>query len=445
MLTRLSLIAGLLFLTSFETPPAPAEEVRGRLVLVESGDLPIILTAPHGGREAIPGVPGRKGVGVELFNPRSDAFTDELTEKLAQAIEEQTGRRPYTVIAQFHRMYLDANRPPPLAYESDNAKATYDAYHDAIAQARRQVVERWGSGLLLDIHGQGEQSQVIFIGTQNGETTEHIRSQFGAAALTGEAGIFGQLTRQGFSLFPPIDSNELEHADYDGGHTVITYGSRSGGAVDAIQLELGLALRSRDANDGVAEKFATAIAAYRMSFLPAHERSPRARVGVYVDVGAGPSVNDLLADLARCENVSIQKLTADDIHSGRWLTWTSSFTREAAAASRDVTWAKKDGQRCVCSSRMAAASLGSVLAPTSRQRTMIGRSISSTPEWSTVSTGIAAEEPSIWRSQKPGEICCSSKSRLCQSTTPKGPCWLRRTGPRSTTTSASPRSKRKLL
>lgn len=316
MPTRLSLIAGLVFLTSFGPCPAVADDVRGSLVLVESGDLPIILTAPHGGREAIPSVPARMGVGVELFNPRSDAFTDELTEKLAQALEKQTGRRPYTVIAQFHRMYLDANRPPPLAYESDHARAVYDAYHAAIAHARWQVIERWGSGLLLDIHGQGEQPQIIFIGTQNGETTKHIRSRFGAAALTGEAGVFGQLTRQGFSLFPPINSDEPEHAEYDGGHTVITYGSSSGGTVDAIQLELGLALRSRDTNEATAEQLATAIAAYRKTFLPADDRSPRARVGVYVDVGAGPSVNDLLADLARYENVSVQKLTADDIRSG---------------------------------------------------------------------------------------------------------------------------------
>jgi len=39
-------------------------------------------------------------------------------------------------------------------------------------------------------------------------------------------------------------------------------------------------------------------------------------VGVYVDDGAGRSVNDLLAALGKFEDVSIRKLTADDIRAG---------------------------------------------------------------------------------------------------------------------------------
>ncbi len=57
--------------------------------------------------------------------PKFDADTDWLTEELTDAIARISGKRPYVVIAQFHRKCIDANRPPELAYESDLSKAAY--------------------------------------------------------------------------------------------------------------------------------------------------------------------------------------------------------------------------------------------------------------------------------------------------------------------------------
>ena len=102
-------------------------------ITVAAGGLPIILTAPHGGSVASPGVPARKGDGVTRFNPRADTNTDILTEKLADALEQKLGKRPYVVIARFHRKCIDANRRPADAFEVPEAKATYDAYHAEIA------------------------------------------------------------------------------------------------------------------------------------------------------------------------------------------------------------------------------------------------------------------------------------------------------------------------
>ena len=118
------------------------------LVIIEAGDLPIILSAPHGGRRPVPGVVPRKGEDVPQFVARSDSWTDELTEKLADEIEKNTGKRPYVVIAKFHRKFIDANRPPERAYESKAAKETYDTYHKALADARAKVIARWGTGIL---------------------------------------------------------------------------------------------------------------------------------------------------------------------------------------------------------------------------------------------------------------------------------------------------------
>jgi N-formylglutamate amidohydrolase len=244
------------------------------LVTIEAGDLPIILSAPHGGSDAIPSVPVRQGEGegVDRFNARSDFGTDKLTEKLADAIEEKLGKRPYTVIARFHRKYLDANRRERDAYESQQAKAVYDTYHQGLADARQDVIKRWGQGILFDIHGQGADPNAIFRGTQNGKTATHLVTRFGQEALRGQTSLFGQLAKHGLQVIPIVDSVDRENPRYGGGYIVRTYGSGSGGTLDAIQLELGRGLRSSEAAPTTAAKLANSIAAFAGHYLPKAER-----------------------------------------------------------------------------------------------------------------------------------------------------------------------------
>ena len=314
----LILFALLLCLSGHAEPPAAKPEIKPHsLVTSQSGDLPIILTAPHGGRADVAGVPARVGKDVPRFVAKTDAETDRLTEALAEAIAKKTGKRPFVLIARFHRKFIDANRPPESAYESEQAKPVYDAYHQALAALRQQVVERWGSGIVLDIHGQALERDTIFRGTQNGKTTTHLINRFGKEAHIGENSLGGLLTKEGFKFVPGVHS--LDNEDhYSGGHTVITYGSGSGGTVDAIQLELGSAHRAAAEVPATAEKLANAIVAFAKSYLPAEEKKPAAKiaVGVYLDKGAGPSANDLLRALEKFEQVSVTKLTAEQIRAG---------------------------------------------------------------------------------------------------------------------------------
>ena len=321
---RLFAICALIFSNSFAAETIAKSAAKPQpLVTSLAGDLPIILSAPHGGRNAVPDVPVRVGKGVEKFVADSDTDTDRLTEELADAIAKITGKRPYVVIARFHRKFIDANRAPEFAYESDKAKATYDAYQQAIVVARQKIIDRWGSGILLDIHGQALARDTIFRGTQNGKTAAHLVKQFGEDALTGEKSLFGQLAKQGFTVVPPIGSQDKEK-HYTGGHIVATYGSAEGGTFDAIQLELGSTLRSAAERVQTAKKMSLAITSFAEDYLPKKEIAAnhlkaqnKIVVGVYHDKGAGPSVNDLTKALTTFENVTFQNLMADDIKSGK--------------------------------------------------------------------------------------------------------------------------------
>ena len=84
----------------------------------------------------------------------------------------------------------------------------------------------------------------------------------------------GQAT-QGFHVVPPVGSDEKEEF-YNGGHTVVTYGSGSGGTLDAIQLELGSHHRSAAQLPHTAGKMAVAVALFAKSYLPSMERKAQA-------------------------------------------------------------------------------------------------------------------------------------------------------------------------
>lgn len=241
-----------------------------RLLTVWAGTLPIILSAPHGGRQAIPGVAARTGVGVAQFTTERDANTDELTERVAAKLEAKLSAKPFLVVAQFHRKYVDANRPIQGAFESAEAKPHYDAYHRVLREARDRVRREWGGGLLLDIHGQGAQSETIYRGTNNGKTVMSLTRRFGAEAVAGPKSILGWLARLGYQILPHQPHREDR---YTGGYIVNTYGSHHGIGVDAIQLEIGSTLRARANLERMASDLADAIAVFAQEFLPAIKTS----------------------------------------------------------------------------------------------------------------------------------------------------------------------------
>src|SRR5262245_35998347 len=229
-----------LFVYSFEGFSQDQSE-RQKLLTVWAGMLPIILSAPHGGRQSIPGVPARRGAGVIQFATGRDNNTDELAETIAIGLEKRLNAKPFLVVARVERKYLDANRPTESAYESREAKTYYDGYHNALREAHDRVSREWGRGLLLDIHGQGAEAEVIYRGTGNGKTVVSLTQRFGIEALTGPKSIFNQLERMGYRILPSTTDSHKEHKEqrYVGGYIVQTYGSHRGCGIDAIQLEIG--------------------------------------------------------------------------------------------------------------------------------------------------------------------------------------------------------------
>ncbi|HEU4342891.1 MAG TPA: N-formylglutamate amidohydrolase [Candidatus Binatia bacterium] len=273
--SRRHYLSAFFFLVVFaftETPLCVEEKTSaGKLLTLWAGMLPIILAAPHGGREPIAGMAPRRGTDVAAFSIGRDHNTAEMAAMMAHKLRERLAARPFLIVARFDRKYLDANRARKDAYESEAARPYYDAYHDALMDACVQVQRKWGRGLLLDIHGQGAEAGMIFRGTDNGRSVSALLRSFGAEALTGAKSILGQMELRGYRVAPSSAGDQRERR-YAGGYTTRTYGSHSGTAIDAIQLELGASLRSRSNIDRTASDFADAIQVFVKSYFPMLDR-----------------------------------------------------------------------------------------------------------------------------------------------------------------------------
>jgi len=236
------------------------------LISAISGNLPIILSAPHGGKEPIPGVSQRQGSGVARFSTGRDTRTDDLADLLALELEKKFNAKPFVVIARFERRYVDVNRASDAAFESVAVKSHYDGYHHALGEFVQRVGSHWGSGLLVDLHGEGTDADAIYRGTQNGKTVKSLIQRFGPSAVNGNQSISGQMAKLGYRVLPGAASNEKE-THYLGGYIVQTYGSHQPVGIDAMQLELGANLRARANLEKTARNLAQAIEVFARAYL----------------------------------------------------------------------------------------------------------------------------------------------------------------------------------
>lgn len=249
------------------------------LITVRTGGLPILLTAPHGGRLAVPNVRERSKTNPQTRERSrsyggvvlgADLNTDLLAHAIASDLQRLTGKAPSLVIANFARRYIDANRPPDAAYDDDAAASTYRAYHDAIRAQVNGLRTRYGNALLVDLHGQGVEAGVLMRGTLNGASVSALTARAGVEAVTGEKGLFGRLKKQGFRTFPDLPVAKGlggEDAGFRGGYTVATYGSHRPDGIDAVQWELGIDYRRKETMSVWSQKAAMALAEFAKAFL----------------------------------------------------------------------------------------------------------------------------------------------------------------------------------
>jgi hypothetical protein len=118
----------------------------------------LLFTCPHSGEKTLDKVRDSYPPTCEgSFTIENDALTSELTESICMSIEKISGKVPYSVIAEVHRMYVDYNRTQECAFEESSiiARDAYLEYHDRILQKIEEMLPQNSNDIafLFDIHG----------------------------------------------------------------------------------------------------------------------------------------------------------------------------------------------------------------------------------------------------------------------------------------------------
>ena len=178
-------LAALLFVAShaFST-----DATFGRHQYIEylPGDLPLVFSAPHGGREKPDEIPDRTEGVLDI-----DTNTQELIRAVGDEIHARTGHRAHLIICRLARRKLDGNREiVEAAAGNPNAEQAWKEYHGFIEQACATAIARFGKTFLIDLHGQSHKDQRIELGyLHSAETLALSDAELNAPALVATSSI----------------------------------------------------------------------------------------------------------------------------------------------------------------------------------------------------------------------------------------------------------------
>ena len=208
----------------------------------------------------------------------ADSYTKEISQELANEITILTGIKPHLIINELHRSKFDGNREIHEAtFDEPNAVEAYHDYHDTIAQVKRTITKR---GLFLDIHGWIHEKEWVGLGYL--VTGKRLNSNTALAKYSSIKSLNSQLNylpfdvilRQTRSFGRYLEEQNIttvpspEHPNpgtvkyYSGGFNTRQYGSRYGGKLDAIQVEIPKRYRKKDSFIKFSRDLAKAVVAF---------------------------------------------------------------------------------------------------------------------------------------------------------------------------------------
>jgi len=256
-----------------------------------AGNLPIVISVPHGGYLEPDVIPDRDCNGCVYVR---DSYTQELGHEMQEAFVEQTGCYPHVVINLLHRKKFDANRDIGDAADGNlTVELAWYNYHEFLDSAKASIAQVYERGLFLDMHGHAHDIQRIELGYTLSKNelqlsddeldtdiyidessirslvADNIQSLNHSELLRGEHSFGTLLENAGFPAVPstqqpfPLDNESY----FSGGYNTVRHSSIEGGPIDGVQVECNQDIRF---DSDIRQVFADSITQKIVDYIGLH-------------------------------------------------------------------------------------------------------------------------------------------------------------------------------
>lgn len=254
-----------------------------------AGDLPIIISAPHGGYLTPESIPDRD---CSTCVTTRDQYTEELAYLIRLAIKNVFGKDPHIIINKLARTKLDANREIIEAAQGNlEAETAWYEFHEYIQTSKDSCIAQYGSALYIDLHAHGHDIQRIELGYllskaelqnsdqyldennfQDSSSIKHLKNELHpniefSEILRGNECMGEILHDHGYPSTPSASdpSPAIEDPYFSGGYNTQRHGSRDSSDINGIQFELNWTdIRNTDTNR---KAFANSLACVVRSYV----------------------------------------------------------------------------------------------------------------------------------------------------------------------------------
>ena len=122
----------------------------------EEGNIPLIISVPHGGILECTSIPERTK-GVLGIDKGTIEFSKNLIEQISLKFKAETTKLkvPFYIISKVRRSKVDLNRDKSEAYNQNSflAREIYNFYHTKIQEWVFNNLDMYSRSLMIDIHG----------------------------------------------------------------------------------------------------------------------------------------------------------------------------------------------------------------------------------------------------------------------------------------------------
>lgn len=126
------------------------------------GDMPLVISVPHGGSLKPDNVPDRDCPGITTVR---DTYTIEMAEAIRKEMRDRYGKTPYLIIGHIARTKIDLNRDLEEASCNHEAvRQTWYDFHDFVDRSLERSTREFGRTLYIDLHAHGHEIQRLELG-----------------------------------------------------------------------------------------------------------------------------------------------------------------------------------------------------------------------------------------------------------------------------------------